>query len=266
MEIKWSFANTMKIRAAQWNIGGSYIRSIDTAPDNHRSYNFCNLSYISEYLQKYNPDVIAFQEIHCSESESQAEVISQKLGLNYFVLDSYDVSHVNPNYMLSQSIISRFPIVAHSFELYPNLGLNIVVNGKDMGKMHDKGATRVTLKIENNDDLEIITTHLPPFRKLKLDPKSREAKVLVTSVDSLMRPSLPKAIIMGDFNYNEESLKSLMPSVFGDGIEEVLQKTATTPKGRCYDHVLFKGVELLSSSVCSDALTDHYPIISEFEI
>ena len=47
---------------------------------------------------------------------------------------------------------------------------------------------------------------------------------------------------------------------------EVIQEDPTTPKGKRLDHLLYTGIENLTSRVSRNVRTDHYPIIAEFQI
>lgn len=75
-----------------------------------------------------------------------------------------------------------------------------------------------------------------------------------------------RVLVQGDFNINEESFRNTFPSIFTKGFEEVLIQEDTTPRGRKYDHVLYKGLTLKSFKIDNQVLTDHYSLISEFEV
>jgi endonuclease/exonuclease/phosphatase (EEP) superfamily protein YafD len=81
-----------------------------------------------------------------------------------------------------------------------------------------------------------------------------------------LTPTTEKYIYQGDLNYNDSSIAEYLPKLIEAGIREVILTEPTTPKGRKYDHVLYRGVTHLKSTIISDVLTDHFPIYSEFEI
>jgi endonuclease/exonuclease/phosphatase (EEP) superfamily protein YafD len=72
-------------------------------------------------------------------------------------------------------------------------------------------------------------------------------------------------LVQGDFNLDFSSLKEIL-ATFMQNTEEVIQNQPTNPKGRKLDHIVFSGLSLVKSSVLDDVLTDHYPVVSKFEL
>jgi hypothetical protein len=63
------------------------------------------------------------------------------------------------------------------------------------------------------------------------------------------------------------SIFEFLPELLCEGMKEVMLSAPTTPKGKRYDRVMYKGLLKHNGSfVDTDVLTDHYPICSEFEI
>jgi len=253
----------MQLRTVQWNIGGAHIRTFDADPSQAGSYVNEDLSYIIEKLVAYKPDIITLQETHADDSGSQAKIISEALGLLYYINDPYDKSHIDTSQKLCQSIISRFPIKDHSFSLFLNPHFRKVMEDGSEWISHDKGVSTIVLDVEGTE-LVVQTLHLIPLRKFDIDVLGEEGKKVTESIEALMEKKRSKYLLQGDFNHH--NIRALLPSIFTNEINEVGGDTPTTPKGRIYDHVFFRGFKqgghpLIDSKV----LTDHYPVISEFE-
>ncbi len=255
----------MIIKTIQWNIGGGGVRGEGDDPVDEKSYKQENLDYIKGVLEKYSPDIIFLQETHQNNDKSQVERIADALGLKYFFNDIYAQSHIDSSQKLGQGIISRWPIENHGFEFFINPKWEL--ERPDGGKWtsHDKGVSSCTIKAEDRV-FNLKTLHLFPFRKFGKDPIDTEFKNMREDIEDKIRPIEKLFLLQGDFNYNESSLKDFLPNVFENGAREVLLTEPTTPKGRKYDHVVYQGLKHRLSKVISDALTDHYPIYSEFEI
>lgn len=256
----------MKISAIQWNIGGGKIRKANDNPMDPLVY--CNdaLEEIIDVLKEKNPDIITIQESHTNSDASQAEIIANKLGYEYFANDVYDESHLEEGQGLSQCIISRFPIEKHAFTLFYNPKVETIGPKGEHWVSHDKGISSCTLKLNDNLFLNVKTSHSFPYRRFNLEPLSEISLPLREDMAEKMQPESELYIYQGDLNYNEYSIKELLPNLIKHNVQEVILNSPTTPKGRKYDHVIFKGLKHVKSEVISDVLTDHYPVYSEFEI
>jgi len=259
----------MELKTLQWNIGGGRLRDLEANPTAFFSYAHGeeNLEAIAEIIKMAEVDIVTFQETHAKGERVQAKQLSELTGLVYYVNDVYDKSHLETGQELGQAILSRFPIKSHRFEFFKNPGLEMTAPTGEAWKMHNKGVTTVELDVKGVS-LEFKTLHVFPYRKFGSHALSDEQQVSVSreSIDRLLCSGADRYVVQGDFNYDDKSLRTFLPALFEEGIKEVLQKEPTTPKGRRYDHVLYRGLEVVSSYVITDVLTDHFPIASVFHI
>lgn len=255
----------MKIKTMQWNIGGGWIRNEEDPSDQPSSYSIENLDYIIEKISEFKPDIITLQETHANGSQNQTEDIAKTLDYQYFVNDVYDKSHIDENFGLGAAIISRFKILEHDFRFYYNPKLKITHKDEEFIS-HDKGVATCVLEIDGQR-VEVKSSHAIPFRKLEMSQTDKRVRRIIESMEKHLAPRLDKVLIQGDLNQNSESLKQVFPGLFKNpNLLEILQKQVTTPRGRKYDHILYRGIKNLNSKVDNTALTDHFPIISEFEV
>ncbi len=251
----------MIITTVQWNIGGGLIRDKNSDKAVDQSYDTDGLKYIVNKLREINSDIITFQEIHEGDF-SQTKEVSEALEMSYFVINPYDNSHLNKQARLSQSIISKYPLSNHKYQMFTNPGFKVTINGKQY-PCHDKGITSVDAKI-NGDILRLETLHLIPFGRTEIDPLSKKAFQYREDISSKIATDSKRFLLQGDFNFDNDSLKAFIPMVFSEGTKEILQKLPTRATGKRYDHVVYRGMELVETRVWEDALTDHYPIVSTF--
>ena len=251
----------MLLKTLHWNIGGAKIRSKDQDPLAAESYKQDGLAHISEVIAQYKPDIVTLVETHANEALVQAEVLAVKAGLPHFRNESYADSHVEAGHRLGFAVISRFPIIKHEYVLYTNPGFTYMKSGK---VAHDKGALHTSVAVSGKE-VEIVATHLTPFRRVNVDPRSEQAFPVLRDVAAKLLPTLPTVLMQGDFNIDSVSLREFFPELFAVRMEEVLIPEVTTPAQRHYDHVLYRGLVHKSSKVLGDTLADHYPVYSEFE-
>ncbi|MDB5204427.1 MAG: hypothetical protein JWP09_455 [Candidatus Taylorbacteria bacterium] len=261
----------MKLRVVQWNIGGGKIRDIDSDPIKTvgaitNSYSNEGLEYIIERLKEYSPDIITLEEAHEDSARIQAEVIAKSLGLDYWINDFYCNSHVEKGQKLCQAIISRFPLSDHSFDLFYNPHARFITEAGEEWISLDKGYSFVEAALPNDTRLGIGVLHAIPFRRFGLDYSGDDTqKILKNMEEVILKKRVFPMILGGDFNINDESLKTYFPNLMSK-LDEIILTEPTNPKGRKYDHILFSGLKLNQFNIHSDTLTDHYPVSAEFEI
>jgi hypothetical protein len=250
----------MKISTIQWNIGGGYRRDENSDANKSSSYNISDLDYIVQIIGRYNPDIVYLQETHANDSFSQVEFIANSLGYAYYFNDIYDHSHIEKGQGLGQGIISRFPIKGHQFQFFINPHLELTIASGEKWLTHNKGVSECILTIENDKQICAKTLHMVPFRKFDADPKSPELDHIMDDIQGKVFGNEESILLQGDFNLDGELLKDF----FNYSYEEVRQANATTPAGKKYDHILYKGMKHDKSNVIDNVLTDHFPIYSEF--
>lgn len=94
---------------------------------------------------------------------------------------------------------------------------------------------------------------------------SKEAESVLADISGKLL-SDESGVLQADFNIDNHSLRETYPILFANGFQEVVQNDPTEPKGKSPDHVLYKGLKMLSSMTMSEVLTDHYPVVTEFEL
>jgi endonuclease/exonuclease/phosphatase family metal-dependent hydrolase len=255
----------MRIKTLQWNIGGAKIREKNLDQLSENSYTKDGFDYVIAAIKELDPDIITLQETHAKGNSIQAAKIAKTLGYQTYVNDIYADSHIEKGQKLGQAIISKFPSKKHSFSLFNIPKFETIGPNGEKWIAHNKGLSQCDLSI-NEKTIQVKTLHMVPFRKFGLDPLSINLQKIRQDISQKAELSLKYGILQGDFNYNESSLKNFLPDLFKDDITEVEQSVATTPRGRKYDHIVYKNLTLIASQVITNALTDHFPIFSEFEI
>ncbi len=253
----------MKIETLQWNIGGGKIREQSSDPGAESSYVLDGMGYMADLIKKLSPAIITLVETHANNKTVQAEEIANALGYGYWVNDVYDQSHIEAGMGLGQAIVSRFPISSHDFSLFYNPKFETVRPNGEKWVSHNKGLTTGILDMEGKE-LAVMTLHLIPFRKFGVPLDDQRVESARKSIVEKIKTDPGHLLLQGDFNVDDQSLKGFLPEVMGK-CQEVLSDKPTTPKGRRYDHVVYKGMMHIKSEVI-ETLTDHFPVYSEFEV
>lgn len=250
----------------QWNIGGGKLLREGTDPTLLKSFTKDGLEEIIKVIKEKAPDIITLQETHASKGSSQAQSIAESLGYTYWYNDEYAQSHIEDGQRLGQAIISRFPVVEHSFQLFNNPNFEVIWEDGSFAKSHDKGRTRCKIRLPDGALVVVQTFHAVPFRRFKIDPKSEEAKTVLNDMSSKLLTSGQKSIIQADFNIDADKLEELFPLLFSAGFKAAFQPNPTTTRGHTYDCLLSDGVKILECEVFKNVLTDHFPLITTLDV
>lgn len=228
------------------------------------SYSVDGLQDINNLIKTESPDIITLNEAHKDVTYDQVKDIAEHLGYDYFVHDSTSPSHIDTSMQLGHGIISRYPIISHKTELFSNPNLSVEWEDGSIASSFDKGFTTCEIDV-NGEVIAITTLHLVPFRRFNVAPGTHTFTKVLEDVSQSINTRAERWIIQGDFNIDSPTLREYFPSLFIN-LEEVTQGVPTTPKNRKYDHVLYRGLKYLSQKVDNTVLTDHYPVMTEFEV
>jgi len=256
----------MKIKTVTWNIGGAKTLEPGADPELMASYNVDAIDYIVDKLSILEPDVIAFQEIQKNDVYDQAEIIATKLGYKYFIHQSFSWSHNEDDAQLGNAIISKYPISQPKSGKFINPGVTVTWEDGRTVETHDKGYIQGVIEV-NGKRILLSTLHLTPFRKFGMEYTDPKAVEILSDVSrKLTQTRIDYSLVLGDFNIDNQTVSEFLPGLTDNGFEEVPSDEATTPKGRKYDHVLYKGLRMFSKGIDSSVLTDHYLLTTDFDI
>jgi endonuclease/exonuclease/phosphatase (EEP) superfamily protein YafD len=255
----------MKFKTIQWNIGGGKQLSDGADPTLLSSYREDGLDKIIEFIRQQDADIITLQETHAADGHSQPERIAKALGYLGWANDEWADSHIEAGQRLGQGIVSRLPLQSHDFEWFTNPNFEAIWEDGSIARSHDKGRTRCEVMLSDEAHITVQTLHTVPFRRYKIEITSAKAKAVIADMSAKLS-SDDVGLIQSDFNLDTISLANFFPELFAQGWREVPQNEATTPKKHHYDHILYKGLKVLDSTVIKAVGTDHYPIVSTFEL
>lgn len=250
----------------QWNIGGARIRTPEADPTALDSYSIESLEYLAKIALEHEPDIITLQETHEGpDGHNQAQALAEVLGLGFWENDTHDESHIEKGQMFGQGIISRFPITDHSFKRLPNPNLSLVTSDGDELHSHNYGITSVNIAAPGGK-IRIQTFHLPALHFFEVTPDMQAGRdVLDVVTSSIEDPTFP-TLLPGDYNLDVKNVLDLLPGLKQKGFNEAHTPIGTTPKGKRLDHMLHYGLQDIAIKVIDSALTDHYPLLADFDL
>ena len=254
----------MKLKTITWNIGGGKLLVKGSDYSRLDSYSIDGLDDIIKWLKQENADLITLQETQKNKNIDQVQKIATELGFNY-IHDSMSDSHIDEGFQLGNAILSHYQIKNHKTGFFYNPKVITKWEDGSIATSFDKGFSTCEIEVGIRK-VKIISTHLIPFRRFKINLESDIAKKILEDVQTKINNFSEITILQGDFNIDNQSIEKYLPKLFENGLEEVIQNEPTTPKGRKYDHILYRGMTLRGTRVNSTARTDHFPVIAEFEI
>lgn len=252
----------MKIKVASWNIaGGHKIASLKRF-----DYQKDDISYFSEQLSKFSPDIVCLQESHTSkdDNDSNASQIASALGLSVIVNSPNSPSHIDPGYLLSNAILSHFAPIDIVEKQYPDPDPIYWSDGRRAGG-HFKNLQYATFS-----DFRIANTQMLPIHYFGFEyDDSGRGSDLARDINSIMSSIIkPPVIWSGDFNI-DNPLK-IYPYMKKLKLREGLPDINTSPIHKGWkqkpDHILYSPEFKLIKSEVMNTDTDHYLCFAEFEI
>ena len=192
----------MKLITVQWNIGGGKIRRPDDDRAGRDVYRHDGIDHIVAVLQEVDADIVTLQEVHGNDDVNQVVVLAERLGFAHDVDDFYETSHINEEYKLGHGMLSKYPLTEHVFEHFHNPQLELEWNGRKC-LSPDKGMTKCTAMI-NEQQLNLATLHLIPFRPFNVDPLGEEVEAVRADIQKKVAKATDSSpwLLQGDFNYN----------------------------------------------------------------
>jgi endonuclease/exonuclease/phosphatase family metal-dependent hydrolase len=253
----------MTLRVASWNIaGGHTIASLE-----HFDYQGEDIAYFSQQLKKQAPDIICLQESHTHLDGSYANTtgIAEYLHMHVIINSANSPSHINSDFQLSNSIISRIKPIDVVQESYPDPDGTLYWPDGKVADTHKKNLQVVMFETFNIANTQMLPVNLFGFT---YDDHDRGAK-LVRGINEVMKEIVkPPIIWCGDFNF-DEPLK-IYPYLEELKLAEALPDVTTRPsrdnQKKKSDHILYSPEFTLIGSEVIPTNTDHFLCIAEFEI
>ena len=257
----------MRFKTLQWNIGGGKILQPGLPPAMPTSYKIDGIPYITDFIKEHQPDIITLQGTLANQAigYNQVQRIAEQVGYVHWFNDEFSQSRHEPDMREGQAVLTHFPITKRWVRTFTNPGLQTTMGDGSAAISHDKGCSQASLIFSTGQELMVQTLHCLPLQHFGVELASGQGLVILEDVSKniqLTRPSL----LQGDFNINTQRLRQYLPSIFAGGFDEIQQSIATNVYGTYMDHILYSGLQPVSSEVFYDVQTEHYPLVSEFKM
>lgn len=255
-----------RLKVISWNIaGGRKVLS-----NKRFDYGSEDVSYFVKSIKPLNPDIICFQEIHFKKnSKATSDLVAE-------MLDGYSVcnyklspSHIDNNYFLGMSILSKMDVLGTSNIVYPYPEFSLYFKDGRKAQKHNKG-----LQIIKNDDFIIGNTQLLPIGIFGHTYTSKDGlflieKIITEQLNHLKRP----VILCGDFGADYENRfyevfdKLITTFDFVDSIRNYDTRNFDSSKINKFktDYIFYSPEFKLINSGVIETQTDHFLCWAEFE-
>ena len=232
-----------------------------------------DIKKVGEFIASHHPDIICLQELtkgYHSTNSGTGEQLAKMLGYSAFCSYGPMILPDGTQTLMGNGILSRKPLV-HTKE-------HVIQKGKvidDKVLIDERYYLEASITVAGRE-ITIGTTHLPFHPRFKTTPHKQK---LVEEVISHIPPHKPY-ILAGDFNSIPQSIaaKTFRQHGLKNAGPAFHRKTWTTKPFSIgewsynelswrLDYVLYQGaIKPIKSYVLTTALSDHLPILVEFEI
>ncbi|WP_344935393.1 endonuclease/exonuclease/phosphatase family protein [Sphaerisporangium flaviroseum] len=252
-----------RINVTSWNIAGARtINSLDSF-----DYGPENIPYFTRGLAKDRPDLVFLQESHvgATPSDSLAGRLADKLGLPHVMDTPTSISHLDPRYVLANSMLSKSPLRARAAHRLPRPDFEVRIRGEGEPVEPFDRYVQVARVNVNGRDITVANIHTNPLEFLGHAGGYVEGDGVrhARAIERLLLDRLPRRgplLLVGDFNTDDifKAYPDLMRKL---GLKDALVDVpATVPWGQHPDHILYtsRTLRLIDAAATADAGTDHY--------
>ena len=222
-----------------------------------------NTKLFAEKINEYGADICGLNEVRgdgpLEGYTDQTNAIADELGFYRYFGEAIKVKGTSP---YGNAIVSNIPYKAAETIKIPDSEKKDEIN-RDGEPVHYE--SRIIIKSvfeKDGKDLCILVTHMG----LAVSERINAAKTLCDIIDETEMP----VILMGDFNSlpDDEILAPLF-----DRLEDT-DSFAITPDAHTFasykpeikiDYILFKGLKCIHTETIDEIVSDHFPIMAEFE-
>lgn len=217
--------------------------------------NIIDLGLFADFIKKHSPDVCGLNEVRGQgttdpEYTNQAPIIGAKADYNNYFGEAVKISGTDPygNAVLSKNSFKSVKTVA--------------IPDPDDGRWHETRSVIKAIININGRDICFLISHFG----LTDEEKQNAVQTVCGIIDSIDIP----LILMGDFNLCPEN-ELLLP------IRERLKDTddmaetagkftwdSLAPEKKI-DYIFYRGLECKGVKTIEEAVSDHFPIIAEFD-
>lgn len=232
-----------EVHVASWNIHGGLDRG-------GQSFDYWRI------LDNYALDVAAIQELQVSLEGKVPESCREsalKMGLTDLTHHAFSLSPFDSGNLLAVALATKRP--QHLTDVREFTNPSLMVDGGE--GLHDKGALRSVLRFDDGTEVDVLSVHLFPFRRLRVDEAASMFNEVWDDIDRAIAPTpgIPR-IVMGDFN--SENRGVILPSLQNSSLTSVFDGIATRPNGAAHDDILISPEWTVLDAGVVETASDHH--------
>lgn len=209
-------------------------------------------------IKNINPDICGLNEVRgegpLDGYTDQTNALGDGLGYNRYFAKAIDVEGTSP---YGNAFVTRYPIKSAETVAVPD-----PIFKYEIGKYESRCILKAVVDA-NGTDLLVLVCHMG----LALGERKNAVKEICKIVDSTDMP----LILMGDFNAlpDSEELKPLFERLNDTDALAAQSGKFTFPSYKPnikIDYIFYKNLKCISVETLEKVVSDHYPIVAEFEV
>lgn len=217
-----------------------------------------DLDLFANFIKKLDPDVCALNEVRGKGNwegyTDQIGTLTEKTGYNGFFGEAIKVVGTNP---YGNAFLTKYPVKSAEVVHIPDSD----DRSEDVHYEH-RCAVKAILDV-CGQDVMLLVCHIG----LAKSEARNAVSVLCDIVDSNDLP----CILMGDFNHTKDS--GILDPLFErlNDCDDMTEKKGVftfpsySPREKI-DYILYRGMKCTDCCVIEEIVSDHFPIVAEFEI
>lgn len=215
-------------------------------------------------IQHYGADICGLNEVRgegpLAGYTNQTEAIADGLGFNRYFGEAIKVGGTSP---YGNALVSSYPIISCETFLVPEPETFEIEYDEDGDPIHyeRRGIIKAIVDVDGKR-LCVLVTHMGLYDIERRNAVGELCKI----IDEIELP----LILMGDFNTvpEDDALAPLYERLADTTDKSVKKCVSTYPSdspGKKIDYIFYRNLICLSSETVEEIISDHYPIIADFD-
>ncbi|MBQ8183677.1 MAG: endonuclease/exonuclease/phosphatase family protein [Clostridia bacterium] len=219
--------------------------------------NRINISLFSDTIKKYGADICGLNEVRGKGPllgySDQTRALGDSLKFNSYFAEAIKVKGKSP---YGNALVTRYEIISCVTIPVPD-----PTDKSDKGSFETRCILNALLNVDNQK-LRVLVCHMG----LEASERVNAVKIICNLLDEITDP----VILMGDFNSTPDDTvyAPLYDRLSDADVLSVNKGMATYPSyapDKKIDYIFYRGLKCKDVETICEIISDHYPIIAEFE-
>lgn len=223
-----------------------------------------DIDLFAEKIRKYGADICGLNEVRgegpVEEYTDQTNAIADRIGFNRYFGEAIRVEETSP---YGNALLSSYPLISCETVCIPDPEVFVYEYDEDGDLIHYESRCIIKAVVDvDGKELCILVTHMGLYNS--------EQKNAVSTLCRIIDETDIPLVLMGDFNTtaDDEVLLPLYERLSDTDLKAKITAVNTYPSDspiKKIDYIFYRGLNCVHAETVEEIISDHFPIIADFE-